>query len=201
MHVQASVEWIEGAPQHGLGQCIPIDHFSRRTHQRLEQSELDIGKLQSRAVLHDPARGRIQFQILNAQDFLFGNGRAGVAAQNRTHAGQQFARIEGLGQIVVGSELETDDAVHIFSARRQQQDVHRRLGANPFQHLEAVYARQHYIEQNQPPSPLLRRLQPGVAAMRGLDAEAVLAQIFNEHRAEFHIIVDQEYFFHACPHL
>jgi hypothetical protein len=44
-------------------------------------------------------------------------GRAAVApravpAQDRADARQQLARLEGFGQVVVGADLQADDAVH-----------------------------------------------------------------------------------------
>ena len=50
-------------------------------------------------------------------------GRA-LAAQDGAQAGLQLARLEGLGEIIVGADLEPDHAVHRFAARRQHQDRH-----------------------------------------------------------------------------
>ncbi len=49
------------------------------------------------------------------------------AAQDRLHAREQLARIERLRQIVVGAEIEPDDAIDVVAARREHQ--HRRLRA------------------------------------------------------------------------
>ena len=44
------------------------------------------------------------------------------AFQDGVDAGHQLARAEGLGHIVVATDLETDDAVDLFVPRRQEQD-------------------------------------------------------------------------------
>jgi hypothetical protein len=43
-------------------------------------------------------------------------------AQNRLDARDELTRLEGLGQIVVGAELESDDAIGDVAASRQHDD-------------------------------------------------------------------------------
>ena len=47
-------------------------------------------------------------------------------AQDRAQARQQLARAEGLREVVVGAELEADDAIGLLAARREHQDRERR---------------------------------------------------------------------------
>jgi hypothetical protein len=47
----------------------------------------------------------------------------------------------------------------------------------------------------------LRRNKTGVPSMLGHDAKPILSQIVLKHRAELHVVVDKEYFFHRVPHL
>ena len=47
------------------------------------------------------------------------------AAQHRLDAGHQLARAEGLGNVVVGAQLEPDHAVGLLVARGQHDDRHR----------------------------------------------------------------------------
>jgi hypothetical protein len=41
------------------------------------------------------------------------------APQDRSNARDQFARAEGLGDVVVGAHFQPNDAVHFLAARRQ----------------------------------------------------------------------------------
>ena len=51
------------------------------------------------------------------------------AAQHRLDAPEELAWVEGLGDIVVGAELEPDDAVDVLAARRQHDDRQLRAAA------------------------------------------------------------------------
>jgi hypothetical protein len=55
---------------------------------------------------------------------------ARAAPQDGAHARQQLARGEGLGDVVVGAELEADHAVDLVAARSEEE--HRHLGAAGF---------------------------------------------------------------------
>ena len=76
----------------------------------------------------------------DAVDFEAAGGRVArfEAPQNGADAGRQFARIERLGQVIVGAEFEADDAVHILAARGEHQDRHLALLPQPAQDLEAI---------------------------------------------------------------
>ena len=39
-----------------------------------------------------------------------------VRSQDRADPSQQFPRIERLGQIIVGADFQTNNAVHVFAA-------------------------------------------------------------------------------------
>ena len=52
---------------------------------------------------------------------------ATAAAEDRLHAGEQLARLERLGQVIVGAHLQSDDTVHRVAAGGEHQD--RRVGA------------------------------------------------------------------------
>ena len=56
---------------------------------------------------------------------------------------------EGLGQVVVCANRQTDHLVRLIGARRQQQDVDVGLLAQAAQHFEAVDAGQHDVQHHQ----------------------------------------------------
>ena len=85
-----------------------------------EQIELVAGEVADRAAEPRHARAQIDFEAAEAQHVVTRRLRRGTPEQ-RLDAGQQFARLEGFGQVVVGSEFEADDAVHRLAARRQHQ--------------------------------------------------------------------------------
>ena len=69
--------------------------------------------------------------------------------QDCPDAGDQFARVEGLGDIVVGADLETDNAVDVGATRRQHDDGQRRLRPQSTTDAEAILTGQLYIEHDE----------------------------------------------------
>ena len=63
------------------------------------------------------------------------------------NAGEQFARIEGLGDVVVGAEFQTHDSVDVFTAGREHDDRRHVLGgAQTAQDLQTVFTGHHEVE-------------------------------------------------------
>ena len=72
------------------------------------------------------------------------------AAQHALDAGQQFARVEGLGDVVVGAGLQPDHPVDRVARRRHHDDADpAALLAQPARDRKAVLAGQADIEQHQ----------------------------------------------------
>ena len=73
-------------------------------------------------------------------------------SKERLDAGDQLAGRERLGEVVVGSEFEPDDSVHLLPFGREEED--RKAGrllvpAEPPQDLEAGKARQHDVQNEE----------------------------------------------------
>ena len=82
-------------------------------------------------------RTEIDFEAAKAQH-LVGRGFGLRAAQQGLHAGQQFARLEGLGQVVVGARIQAAHAVvHAVQAGENQHRHARIGGAQAAQHFQA----------------------------------------------------------------
>ena len=104
--------------------------------------------------------------------------RAG-AAQQGAHARQQLARAEGLGQVVVGAELQPHHAVGLFGAAGEHQDRQRRvLSRRRARDLHAVLAGQLEVEHEQVDGVARQgRVELAPAGQRR-HAQVVLGQIF-----------------------
>ena len=92
-------------------------------------------------------------------------GRHGISLvrppQNGAHATHQLLGAEGLDHVVVGSQLETSDAVDLGLPGRQHDHGRVGRGAQSSQDLIAVDARKHQVEDDQVgqrPSTLVERL-------------------------------------------
>lgn len=114
------------------------------------------------------------------------------AAQHRTHACKDLRPAERLGDIVVGAHVQARDAVAFLSAGADHDD--RDLAARPHHaaDVEAAFARQHDVEQDQ----IDRTLGHGglqFAAVGGAGhVVAAFAQDAGEQRADARIVVDDD---------
>ena len=70
------------------------------------------------------------------------------APEDRLHPRNELAWREGLREVVVGADLEPDDAVRLLVARGEHQDRHLRLLPHRPADVEAVHPRQPDVEQH-----------------------------------------------------
>ena len=106
------------------------------------------------AVARERARGEVE-RVRPERHAAFVAGRAGrdalaMPAQHRVDARDELARIERLGQVVVGAHLEADDAVDVLALGRQHDDRHGLAGAAQAPaDGQPVLAGQHQVEHDQ----------------------------------------------------
>ncbi len=68
----------------------------------------------------------------------------------RLNASQQFQDLKGLGEIVVGADLQAQDFVHQLAARREHHDRrHNPCFAHIAAHVKAVLLGQHHVQDDQ----------------------------------------------------
>jgi hypothetical protein len=143
-----------------LHQLVARQRLPRVLHQHLEHREFPGGERNLLAVAREAARGEIEIERAEAVDFGFRGGPArrpgGLAPpQYRVDPGDQLARIEGLGKVVVGAHLQADDAVHLVALGGEHHDrgpVVPLGGISPPEAAadrEPVLARKHEIEHHQ----------------------------------------------------
>jgi hypothetical protein len=102
------------------------------------------------------------------------------APQDGSNARRQFARIERLRKIIVGSQLQADDAIDVFAARGQHQNRNAAGGAHALQNLESIQARQHNVQHDQVKAALLRCFERGMTFTDTFHGEALALQKFLE---------------------
>ncbi len=117
---------------------------------------------------------------------------ARLAPQDRAQPRQQLARLERLRQIVVGADLEADDAVHGVAARGQHQDRHVGGLADAAADFEPVGVGQHQVEHQRVELLALQPLLALARGRRGGDAKARVAEIVADHAGEALVVVDDE---------
>jgi len=126
--------------------------------QHLEQRELARGQRGGGAGASQFASAEVDHRVAEA-DFRFGlagrsrRRRHHPAAQHGVDARHQFARIERLGQVVVGAQFQTDDAVDLVALGGQHDDgeipAFLVLRAQAAANRQAVLARHHQVEHDE----------------------------------------------------
>ena len=120
--------------------------------------------------------------------------RGALPSQLGIDAGGELAHLEGLGDVVVGSDLEPHDDVDNIARGRHHDDRYLDAGtAQPAAHVEAGEAGQGEVEQDQVDVGLLRNAQAVVAVLGKLDPESVLMRQHRENVAHRRIVVDDEH--------
>jgi hypothetical protein len=171
--------------------------LARVLREHLDQRELAGGELRDRAVARQRARCEIQ-DVAAEGHLAFAGRRAGsdpfaMSAQHGVDARDQFARVERLGQVVVGAHLEPDDAIDILALCGEHDDRHRL--AHPAQataHRQSVLAGQHEVEHEEVRRIALQLLVDLRRIRQRGDLEALLAEITREQVAQAHVVVDDE---------
>ena len=118
------------------------------------------------------------------------------AAEHRAHARQQLARVERLGQVVVGAELEADDLVDVVALggehdhrQRRQLGRARECGGRPRARRCRAASR-----RAAPRRSALRSSarEPALAVAGDGDVDVVLAEVLGDERARARVVVDEE---------
>ena len=120
--------------------------------------------------------------------------RVGLGApQHRAQPGQQLARRERLGDVVVGAELEPDHAIGLVAARGQHDHRDAVAGvAQRAQHREPVEPGHHHVEQDRVEPAAGERGEPGLAAAGVDERHALRLEVVVEQLGEPRVVVDQQ---------
>ena len=120
------------------------------------------------------------------------------AAQDRLDARHQLARAEGLADVIVGAEVETDEAVDLLDARRHHHDRHVAEAAELAADLEPVAAREHQVQENEIGRV---RAHPGHDLESICDAmrlEALGPEVIGLERGELGFVLDDQDLLHGA---
>ena len=120
-------------------------------------------------------------------------GLASLPAQHRLDARQQLRSAERLRDVVVGADLEADDAVDLVALCRE--DDHRGrhpLAAQHAQHLDAAHAGKHHVEQDEVQSLVAGGLERSLAIGGGGHLVSLARQVEGECLPKGGIVLDEE---------
>jgi hypothetical protein len=176
-------------------QLVAGQHPLRPLDEGPEQRELAAGEVDHGALgraqlvadqVEPPAgefAGRVQTLVA---------ARLASPAQHRPHPGQQFARIAGLGHIVVRAQFEADDPVGLLAHGRQHDDRRSVRPGELSADGQAVLAGQHHVQHDQIDRAPGQHPLHLLAVAGGLDLVAVPLEELGNHIADARVVVDHQ---------
>ena len=115
-----------------------------------------------------------------------------AAAQHGAQAGGQLAGVAGLGQIVIGAQLQAQDAVQRFASGREHQ--HRQIRvvvAQLLEQLKAAAVGEHDIQHHGIGAGLCQRLAGAGTVVACANLKAFLAQPTDQQLTQLLVIIYQ----------
>src|SRR6185295_13870041 len=104
----------------------------------------------------------------------------------------ELSRGAWLGHVVVGAELEADDAVHVVAPGGEHDDRHPARLPDAAQRFDPVDARHHDVEHHDLVSAARREARGALAVLHRGHGKAFALEVLREHAGELDVVVCQE---------
>ena len=175
------------------------EHPTGLRRERLEEVELLAREAHGfTADLYDPAP-EVEACVPEHHDTRWVSGSVDLGrvgpAQDGPHARDDLLGRERLRHVVVGAQLQPDDAIGLLTLGRHED--HRGPlhgpGAHPAQNLETVHAREHEVQEHERGGCGLQRRHRLPAVGRGLNEEPVTLEIASEDLPHHGLVVHHEH--------
>ena len=142
-----------------------------------------------------PATGRggggVDIEVTDAnRPVLAGVAAAIDPAEDRVDAGDDLARAERLGHVVVGADPEADEDVGLGVAGGQHQHRDGAVGLDPPAGFDPVEARRRQVEDDEVGAQRAAELDPGGPVGGGLDGETLGAEASGERVGDELLVLD-----------
>jgi hypothetical protein len=120
------------------------------------------------------------------------------ATQDGRHAGGQLVRVEGLGQVVVGTGAQAGDPFRIGPLGRSDEDGHRIVRAELGEHRLALHGGEHEIEDDEIGGIGLEGGERGDAVAGIGHPVALTLEVEAQERAKLRLVLDDQDVGHAA---
>ncbi|MNT43276.1 hypothetical protein D3C72_1797370 [compost metagenome] len=114
-------------------------------------------------------------------------------AQDRLDTHLKLGHAERLGQVVIGTTLETTDAIRLGAQSRHHDHRCRAAFAQFRQHIQAVQSRQQDVHQDHIETRLARNRQAIATILAPGDLETATLQFFVQVGAQDRVVLDGKY--------
>jgi len=184
-----------------LDELGPREDPARRAEEEAQELELGRGQADLPPLLGHPALGGVELDPAVGQDLPAGRlaAPAPAAAEDGPDPGAELAQAEGLGQVVVGPDLEAEELVRLGVPRGQHDDGDLAPRPDPARRLDPVEPRQVEVEDEEVealPRGELDRLGAG-EGLGHLVAEG--GEVIAQDLVQLALVLDHEDPFHAAP--
>ena len=192
MHLEHVIIADEVNAPDRVEQLLTCEDHAGIAAQGLQDPELERRELHADVADRDLPPGPVDHEVAGPKDRVARADTRPPAPQERLHAGDELARREWLGQVVVPADREPDDAVDLLAPGREEDHGWVGEGPEPAEDLDAVEARQHDVEDDHVGGEGACLLD-GRRSIRGLDDEHPLPlEEAPHHAADRGLIIDDE---------
>jgi hypothetical protein len=199
VNVNAAVKGAERTSERGLGKLFAGDDHSGAAEEKLKHVEFGSSQLNGDAVAKGSSGEQRERDISDGEGFI---ARRVIVvfqrtAQNGADAGDEFAGIEGLGDIVIGTDLKAEDAVHGFSTGGEENDGNAGVSPQGLEKFKAGAAGKHDIKDDHVVFAGERGLKAGAMIEDSIDLKALVLQKALEEGDQSLVVVNDEYAAHG----
>ena len=190
MGVDRSFVRLEAHAVNRVEKLAPREHAPRLTRHRRDELELGGGEVDLDAVdldahlrdVDDDATDAMYLAVVDEVD----------SSQNRTHSRDELSHTEGLHDVVVGAQLESDDPIGLVGSGGQDDDRDIRFATQTAHDIETVHPGEAEVEND----------GVGAVSMKGIDRrgsigghddrEADLVEIVPDEIGDSGFVIDDE---------
>ena len=178
-------------PQTCSRSCSRLKTWPPWEARKWEEVELFGGEGDGLAVAQDGAGGGVDFEV-GDREAAVGRGWVAGAAEDGLDAGDELAGAEGLDHVVVGAELQPEEAVWLAAAGGEHDDGDVGADAEAPTDLFAGDLREHEVQDDEAGGSALDLGEGFGAGGGGADREAVALEVAADDVADGGFVVDHE---------
>jgi hypothetical protein len=118
-------------------------------------------------------------------------------SQYSTYSCYELTRIEWLGEVVIGTDLKSNDPIHIITASSQHQHRNARLGPDAPEYIKPISPWQHDIQYYQVMLTCQGTVYAPLAVVNRFNRVTFGLQVFANQLAESDVVVNDKHAFHC----
>ncbi|MDT4862337.1 hypothetical protein FQZ97_969840 [compost metagenome] len=156
----------------------------------MQKGELLGGQVDAPGTAKGAMAAGVQFQVGHPQHL--GHGGLFTATQQAAYPRQQFGKLEGFHQIVIGAQIQPTHLVHQASAGSEHHHSCGAALADVGEHAEAIHLRQAHVQYHQVIGMLPRQVDTVDAVAGAVDHIATFTQALVQIVGRLGLVLDNK---------